>query len=126
MLKLVRIVTLALALVVVACAGGEPAPTMIPQGTYLANSGAGNEQLKFSKNTYLIVLDGASYVQGSYISTDRQITLTTSSISQKCIGDVGPAVYSWAFKSNLLTLKKDSDACAFRTGVLQQTWQKQE
>jgi len=125
MIKLVRIVALALSLVVGACAGGEAAPTMISQGTYFANSGAGNEQLKFSSNTYLIVIDGASYAQGSYISTDAQITLTTSSSSQECTGTVGPAVYSWTFKNNLLTLKKDSDACAWRVGVLQQTWKKQ-
>ncbi len=98
--------------------------TTIPTGTYYSNSGAGKEQLKLSGDTYLIVVNGASYVEGAYTSTSDQLTLTTSDRSAVCNATVGTAQYSWTMSGNLLTLNKMKDNCATRGELLDQTWGK--
>ncbi len=114
---------LALALLVsilVSCGG----PTTIPTGTYLSNSGRGSEQLKLSGTTYVIVVAGASYVQGDYTSTSRDLTLTTSGLSVRCRISVAPAQYRWDIQGSLLTLKMSRDTCKERADLLEQTWGK--
>lgn len=109
--------------ITVSCSTGGSTPT-IPEGTYLSNAGAGNEQLKLSGGNYVIVVNGATYVQGAYTSTSDQLTLTTSDASASCRTSLGPAQYRWTLKSNLLTLNMDKDSCEARATLLQQTWGK--
>ncbi len=108
----------------VSCAPGGAAPTTIPNGTYLSNAGAGNDQLKLSSGSYVIVVNGATYVQGDYTSTSDQLTLTTSDVSASCTPALGPAQYGWSLKSNLLTLNMVKDSCKARATLLEQTWGK--
>ncbi len=108
----------------VSCATGGAVQTTIPNGTYLSNAGAGNDQLKLSGGSYVIVVNGASYVQGDYTSTSDQLTLTTADLSESCTTALGPAQYHWTLKSNLLTLTKDKDSCVARATLLEQTWGK--
>lgn len=100
------------------------AETTIPNGTYLSNSGAGNDELKLSGGSYVIAVNGAAYVQGTYASTSDQLTLTTSDLSERCTTSLGTAQYRWALKGNLLTLTKDEDSCPARATLLEQTWAK--
>lgn len=119
----VRAVALAACVLVLAACGVLPGGAAeIPSGTYVSNSGAGNDQLKLSAGSYLIVVDGASYEQGNYSSTGSQLTLTASDSSVTCAAGVGPAVYDWNLNNNLLTLMREKDDCAPRAQLLEQTW----
>lgn len=118
---------LALALVssiLVSCATGGAASTTVPDGTYLSNAGAGSDQFKLSGGNYVIVVNGATVVQGDYTSTSDQLTLTTSDLSASCKTALGPAQYGWTLKSNLLTLNMVKDSCKARSTLLEQTWGK--
>lgn len=118
-----RVIALAACVLAMAACGVLPGGAgEIPSGTYISNSGAGNNQLKLSAGSYLIVVDGASYEQGSYSSTGSQLTLTAADSSVTCAGAIGPAVYDWNSNNNLLTLKKEKDDCAMRAQLLEQTW----
>ncbi len=110
--------------ILVSCAVGGAAQTTIPNGTYLSNAGAGNDQLKLSSGTYVIVVNGATYVQGEYTSTGDQLTLTTSDVSARCATSLAPAQYRWTLKGDLLTLNMDKDSCEARATLLEQTWGK--
>ena len=89
-----------LALLLGGCATSTSAPTTIPEGTYYGNSGASSDQLKLSGGSYLVVVQGASVVEGSYTSTNREVTLTTGPTSAVCLTALKPATYRWNFKDN--------------------------
>lgn len=110
--------------IMVSCAAGGGAQSTIPNGTYLSNAGAGQDQLKLAGGSYVIVVNGATYVQGEYTSTSDQLTLTTSDLSTVCTASLGPAQYRWTLKGNLLTLNQDKDGCKARATLLEQTWGK--
>ncbi len=126
-MRTVRLQVLALAFIlslIVSCTTAGASQTTIPNGTYLSNSGAGNDQLKLSSGSYVIVVNNATVVQGAYTSTSDELTLTTSDVSTNCKTALGPAQYGWTLKSNLLTLNMIKDSCKARATLLEQTWGK--
>ena len=115
---------LGLVLVGLSACGNLFSDAPIPTGTYISNSGAGNQELKLSGSDYLLVVGGASTVEGSYTSSRNELTLTTSDLSAFCKGTRTNATYKWSLDSNLLTLKLGQDDCSYRAGILEQTWAK--
>jgi hypothetical protein len=112
---------IALALAMILAAGCGTGRSAFPTGKWTATNAAGSVAIMEYRpdGTWVISGDGSPIAAGKYSTDGTTITFLSDSYCQANQGAQG--TYRWTHEEDKLTLKKQTDPCTDRIGVLDGT-----